>query len=101
MLQPRLAAYSRMARLCKGRVCWSWVETRAYRPARHGVFLRPDPWPKTLGESGLLEARFPAIFAWLLRMAETDCFRPCGIHHNAMRDATAVSTPRKSSRPPT
>ena len=29
MLQPRRAAYSRMTRLCKGRVCWSWAETRA------------------------------------------------------------------------
>jgi len=36
---------------------------------------------KTLGEPGLLEARFPAIFESLLRMAETDGLRPGGIHH--------------------
>ena len=35
MVQPRRAAYSRMARFCIGRVCWSFVETRAYRPARN------------------------------------------------------------------
>jgi len=29
MIQPRQSAYSRMARLCMGSVCWSRVETRA------------------------------------------------------------------------
>jgi hypothetical protein len=29
IVQPRWAAYSRMARICSGKVCWSCVDTRA------------------------------------------------------------------------
>jgi hypothetical protein len=33
--RPRFAAYSRMARICKDKVCWSCVDTRAYSPPRN------------------------------------------------------------------
>jgi len=44
ILQPRRAAYSRTARFCIPSVCWSLVETRAYRPARN-IFDRFRGWP--------------------------------------------------------
>jgi hypothetical protein len=40
IVQPRRTAYSRRARLCNGTVCWSFVETRAQRPARN-IFADP------------------------------------------------------------
>src|SRR5580658_5204201 len=56
-----------------------WRRERTGRRGTKFSLLRPDPWPKTLCESGLLEARFPAIFESLLSTAETDCIRPRGI----------------------
>jgi hypothetical protein len=35
-----------MALFCIARVCWSFVETRAYKPARN-IFDRRRRWPKT------------------------------------------------------
>jgi hypothetical protein len=29
MVQPRRATYSFIVRICIGKVCWSWVDTRA------------------------------------------------------------------------
>ena len=60
IVQPRRAAYSRMARLCIGKVCWSLVETRAYRPARN-IFAGFRAWPKTLSDFAFGEARLVAI----------------------------------------
>jgi hypothetical protein len=49
IVQPRRAAYSRIARFCIARVCWSLVETRAYSPARN-IFGRLRAWPKTCSD---------------------------------------------------
>src|SRR5579863_4551518 len=54
------AAYSRMARFCIARVCRSWLETRAYRPARN-IFAGLRPWPKTCSVFAFRGARFPGI----------------------------------------
>jgi hypothetical protein len=56
MIHLRLAAYSRKARICKGRVCWSCVETRAYKATRRG-------WPKTLRDCSFVKACFLGISA--------------------------------------
>jgi integrase len=44
-------------------VCWSLVETRAYRPARN-IFAGLRAWPKTLGDFAFSDARLAAT--WLL-----------------------------------
>jgi hypothetical protein len=41
IVQPRRAAYSRMALSCIARVFWSMVETRAHRPARSMISVVP------------------------------------------------------------
>ena len=51
IVQPRRSAYSRIARPCIASVCWSLVETRAYRPARN-IFGGLRAWPKTYADLG-------------------------------------------------
>jgi hypothetical protein len=60
MVQPRRAAYSRMARFCIAKVCWSFVETRAYSPARN-IFSGFRRWPKTWSDFAFSEALFMGI----------------------------------------
>src|SRR3989304_1759279 len=71
-----------MARFCILKVCWSCVETRAYKPARVAVFR---PWPKTWRDRVLAEPRFVGIFEWLLAMAGKNRFRPAPEHHTGKR----------------
>jgi hypothetical protein len=69
IVQPRRAAYSRMARFCIASVCWSLVKTRAYSPAGD-ICSRFRAWPKTLPNLALCEDRLPGVrqirFAWPL-----------------------------------
>ncbi len=80
IVQPRRIAYSRMARFCIASVCWSLVETRAYRPARN-IFPGLRTWPKTSSGFAFREARLAAISECHLTMAAVDLFRPDRIHH--------------------
>src|SRR5215831_1017538 len=75
IVQPRRAAYSRMARFCIASVCGSLVETRAYRPARN-IFGRLCAWPKTCADFAFWEARFLSIWRFYPTMAAVDPFRP-------------------------
>src|SRR5208282_2185137 len=91
-VQLRRAAYSRRARFCIGSVCWSWVDTRAYRPMRNVVFLRPAPWPKTRRDSVSREARSAGIFHGPSRLASIQRFRPelRSFYSNWSRDGRRV-----------
>jgi hypothetical protein len=61
IVQPRRAAYSRIVRFCIASVCWSLVETRAYKVTRN-IFATLRDWPKTLPGLAFGKARFSAIF---------------------------------------
>ena len=74
-VQPRRTAYSRIARFCIASVCWSLVETRAYRPARN-IFAGLRAWPKTSSDFALLDRRLAGIAQVSSAMAEQDPFRP-------------------------
>src|SRR5579864_2573995 len=76
-VQPRRAVYSRRARFCRGRVCWSWVDTRAYKPART-ILAGFRAWPKTLCDFALPEVRLAAMARGPIRQAGTYSFRPGG-----------------------
>src|SRR5262249_54729738 len=43
-VQPRRVANVRIASLCRARVCWSWVDTRADRATRMGDTKPPGKW---------------------------------------------------------
>src|ERR1700733_8050176 len=75
-VQPRFEAYSRMTRICNGRVCWSWVDTRAYSPTRN-IFVGACRWPKTLVDFAFSDARLAAIWRGPFRTPIRYCFRPC------------------------
>src|ERR1700733_8384546 len=75
IFQPRRKAYSRIARFCIGRVRWSCVETRAYKPARN-ILAELRLWPKTLADFTFPEARFAAIPGYYLILAAKDGFWP-------------------------
>ena len=89
MVQPRAAAYSRIARFCIARVCWSLVETRAYRPARN-IFDRLRAWPKTCADFAFGEARFMGISECHPIMATVDRFRSVSAH--TLVSARVIST---------
>jgi hypothetical protein len=75
MVQPRRPAYSRIDRFCIASVCWSFVETRAYSPARN-IFAGFRAWPKTSSDFAFVEARFAGISGCHPIMAAFDPFRP-------------------------
>src|SRR4029434_9291901 len=45
-VQPRRVANVRLAAICRDRVCWSWVDTRADRATRMGDTKPPGKWRK-------------------------------------------------------
>src|SRR5579864_5750373 len=89
-VQPRRAAYSRRVRFCRGRVCWSWVDTRVYRPARTILagLAGFRAWPKTLCDFAVPEPDFPVISGGYSCLAEDYSFRPGGTHSTLPRIQT-------------
>ena len=56
-VQPRRIANSRIASICIAKVCWSWVDTRAYSATRMGNTKPPGKVAETT-------IAFPGIRGW-------------------------------------